>query len=226
MSKIFQCEQFISYDRYSPTPLSSLGTRKTFEHAIETFQKNDGLLRTSKALDLGIAPKTLYEMRDRGKIIQESLGVYRLAEREPLNHPDLITIAIRVPKAVICLLSALSYHGLTTQIPGKVNITLPRGTKTPRIDHPPIDAIHLSGKSYKAGIQTHILDGKDVKIYSPEKTVADCFKFRTKIGEDVAIEALKDYFRQPQPDVDLLLKYARIDRVDKIILPYVKGELA
>ena len=200
--------------------------KNRFEAAEETFQKHDGLLRTSQALDLGIAPKTLYELRDQGKIIQESLGVYRLAEIEPLNYPDLVTIAIRVPKAVICLLSALSYHGLTTQIPGTVNIALPRGTKTPRIDNPPIDTVHLSGNSYQAGIQTHILDGKEVEIYNPEKTVADCFKFRTKIGEDVAIEALKDYFRQPQPDVDLLMKYSRIDRIDRIILPYVKGELA
>ena len=177
--------------------------KNRFEIATEIFHEHDGLLKTSQALDLGIAPTTLYEMRDEGDLIQESFGVYRLAESSPLNYPDLVTISIRVPNAVICLISALSYYGLTTQVPDKVYFALPRGTKTPRIDQPPIDVVHMS----------------------PE-TIADCFKFRNKIGEDVAIEALKDYFRQPQPDVDLLMKYARIDRVDKIILPYVKGELA
>ena len=152
--------------------------------------------------------------------------MYRLAESSPLNYPDLVTISIRVPDAVICLISALSFYGLTTQVPDKVYFALPRGTKTPRIDQPPIDVVHMSPESYQAGIESHTLDDKKVNMYSPEKTIADCFKFRNKIGEDVAIEALKDYFRQPQPDVDLLMKYARIDRVDKIILPYVKGELA
>lgn len=200
--------------------------KNRFEIAKEIFHEHDGLLRTSQALDLGIAPATLYEMRDEGDLIQESFGVYRLAESSPLNYPDLVTISIRVPDAVICLISALSHYGLTTQVPDKVYFALPRGTKTPRIDQPPIDVVHMSPESYQAGIESHALDDKKVNMYSPEKTIADCFKFRNKIGEDVAIEALKDYFRQPQPDVDLLMKYARIDRVDKIILPYVKGELA
>lgn len=200
--------------------------KNRFDIAKEIFHEHDGLLRTSQALDLGIAPATLYQMRDDGELIQESLGIYRLAETSPLNYPDLVTVSLRVPKAVVCLISALAYHGLTTQVPEKVYFALPRGTKTPRIDQPPIDVIHISLDSYNAGIETHTMDNKKVDIYSPEKTIADCFKFRNKIGENVAIEALKDYFRQPSPDVNLVMHFARIDRVEKVILPYVKGELA
>ena len=196
-----------------------------FEIAKEIFRKNDGLLRTSQALDFGIAPPTLYEMRDKGIIVQESIGIYRLASTPPLSYPDLVTISLKVPKAVICIISALSYYGLTTQIPNKVYFALPRGTKKPNIDHPPITVVHLSPKSYEAGIATLILDGKSVHMYSPEKTVVDCFKFRGKIGEDIAIEALIDYLRQPNSNINLLMEYAKINRVKNIILPYIKGEL-
>jgi predicted transcriptional regulator of viral defense system len=195
-----------------------------YQAAEQIFREHDGLLRTSQALDLGIAPPTLYEMRDRGLLIRESLGLYRLASTEPLNYPDLVTIAMKVPKAVIALTTALAYYGLTIQIPSRVWFALPRGIKKPKIEHPPIAVVHMSPRSYQAGMITIQLDGKDVQIYSPEKTVADCFKFRGRIGEEIAIEALKDYLGQQDFKINELMEYAKINRVDKIMLPYLKSE--
>ncbi len=163
-------------------------------------------------------------MRDQGLLIQESLGLYRLVSIPPLNYPDLVTIAMKVPKAVIALTSALAYYGITTQIPTRVWFALPRGTKKPRIEHPPIAVVHLSNRSYQAGIDTILLDGKEVQVYSPEKTVADCFKFRGRIGEEIAIEALKDYLGQQEIKINKLMEFAKINRVDQVMLPYLKSE--
>ena len=131
-------------------------------------------------------------------------------------------IAIRVPQAVICLISALNYHQLTTQIPYKVYIALPKDVKAPRIEHPPLDIVYLSQKPYAAGIEEIIFDGVPVRIYNREKTITDCFKFRNKIGLDIALEALKDYMHQPNRDIQKILKYARINRVEKIMTPYIQ----
>jgi predicted transcriptional regulator of viral defense system len=200
-----------------------MSQKNRFKKAEKVFRKNNGLLRTSQVLDFNIAPATLYEMKDKGILVRESFGLYRLADAPPLTHPDLVKVALQVPKAVICLLSSLSFHGLTTQIPGKVYIALPRGTKRPRIDYPPIDVVNVSGDAYSVGAEKHILDGKDVYIYNPEKTVTDCFKFRNKIGDSIAIEALKDYLRQPGISLDVLMRYARINRVENILQPYLEA---
>src|SRR3970040_2014661 len=117
-----------------------------------------------------------------GKLVREAQGIYRLSESAPLGNPDLVNISLRVPYAVFCLISALYFHDLTTQIPHQVYFALPRDVKTPKIDYPPIRAFHFSESSYKSGFEEHTLDGVNVKIYSREKTIADCFKFREKIG--------------------------------------------
>ena len=101
---------------------------------------------------------------------------------KPISEPDIITVALRIPNAVICLISALSYHNITTQIPHMVFIALEKGAETPRIDYPPISVHRLSGESFTAGIEVYEIDGVSVKVYSPEKTIVDCFKFRNKIG--------------------------------------------
>jgi predicted transcriptional regulator of viral defense system len=137
----------------------------------------------------------------------------------------LVSVALRIPKAVICLISALYFYGLTTQIPHKVYIALPQAAEKPRLDFPPLDIVWLSGKSYNAGIIEQQVDSVPIKIYSREKTIADCFKFRTKIGIDVALEALKDYIKTPGREIDELLSYARIDRVEKLISRYLEALL-
>lgn len=193
------------------------------QKAIEIFKTHRGILRNSEAQKLGIHPQTLARMLDRGQLTKEERGLYRLADSEIDADPDLINVAKLVPKGVFCLLTALSFHKMTTQIPRKVYVALPFGYKGPDISHPPLDIINLERKPYKAGIEEHNLGGITVPIYSEAKTVTDCFKFRRKIGENVAIEALKDYLGRDTHDIQLLLKYAAINRVKKIIEPYLKA---
>lgn len=187
------------------------------------FTDHSGILRASKAIDLGVPKHVLYKMVESGELVREAQGIYRLSGTPMPGNPDLVNVSLRVPKAVICLISALYFYELTTQIPHSIYFALPRDVKTPKIQHPPIWAFHYSKESYQAGIVEHDLDGVKVKIYDREKTIADCFKFRQKVGMDVAIEAVKDYLRQPKVNVTLLLKYARINRVEKVMRPYLEA---
>jgi predicted transcriptional regulator of viral defense system len=198
----------------------------TIREAEAIFEEHS-VLRTSQAIDLGIAPPTLYKMRDHGIITEVARGIYRLSEHPELSNPDLVTVALRYPQAVIALISALSYHGLTTQIPHYVYIALPQGTKRPTADYPPLEVVWLSPSIYKAGVETVTIDSIDVKIYDQEKTICDSFKFRNKYGEDVALEALKEYLDRPSSQWDLpkLMRYARLDQIDKLITPYMKALL-
>jgi len=186
------------------------------------FRHHHGILRASMAIELGIPKHILYRMAAEGDLIREAPGIYRLAEFEPPGSPDLVQISLRVPRAVICLISGLYFHELTTQIPHQVHFALPRNVKNPKIGYPPIKVFHFSAKSYMAGIEEHVLDGVPVKIYDREKTIADCFKFRERIGTDISLEALRDYVRQPRTDVSRLLEYARINHVEKIMRPYLE----
>ncbi len=162
-------------------------------------------------------------MVNTGKLVREAQGIYRLRESGPLGNPDLVQISLRVPRAVICLISALYFHELTTQIPHEVYFALPRDVKTPKIEYPPIKVFHFSEESYQAGIMEQMLDGVKVKIYDREKTIADCFKFREKIGMDIALEALRDYLKQPRSNISLLMKYASVNRVKNIMRPYLES---
>jgi predicted transcriptional regulator of viral defense system len=193
------------------------------DRAIEIFYDNSGILRTQQAIRLGIAPRTLYKMRDAGMILRESRGLYRLADADLGSNTDLVHVALRIPKGVICLISALSFHNLTTQIPHQVYVALPIDAEKPRLEYPPLRIFWLSKKVYSTGIENHELDGIPVKIYGIEKTIADCFKFRNKIGSDVALEALRDYRKREDFNIDILLHFARIDRVERVIRPYLEA---
>jgi predicted transcriptional regulator of viral defense system len=197
-------------------------TSKTSTNYKKVFTENHGILRASTAIELGIPKHVLYKMVQTGELIREAQGIYRLSSSEPLGNPDLVQIGMRVPRAVICLISALYFHELTTQIPHSIYFALPRDVKTPKINYPPIQVFHFSEPSYKSGIEEHTLDSIPVKIYSREKTVADCFKFRGKVGMDIAIEALRDYMQQPRSSVSLLMKFAKINRVEKVMRPYLE----
>ncbi len=191
--------------------------------AIKIFSKYGGILQTKQAIRLGIHPRTLYAMRDLSLVQQISRGIYRLTSLPPLTQPDLVIVALRVPRAVICLVSALSYHDITTEIPHEVQIALPRGTKSPTIDSPPVRVFRYSGPALTEGIQTVQIDRVAVRIYEPEKTVVDCFKFRNKIGTDVAIEALNLCIKNKRATPQKLLRYTRLCRVDKIMMPYLEA---
>jgi predicted transcriptional regulator of viral defense system len=193
------------------------------ENAEHLFRKHGGMLRASDAIALGVHPRTLYQMRDENRLVTVSRGLYRLADLPELSDPDLVSVAARIPRAVICLISALAFHEITTEIPHEVSIALPRTVKRPRLDYPPLRVFWFSGESLTEGIEEHKIDGVKVRIYGPEKTVADCFKFRNKIGLDVAIEALKLCRERKSTTPRTLLHYARVCRVERVMRPYLEA---
>ena len=196
-----------------------------FEKYKEVFRANNGILRASRAIKLGIPEHIIYAMVRYMELIKESRGLYRLAETEHFGNPDFIQVSLLIPKGVLFLISALYFHELTTQIPHYVYVALPQAIKKNRINYPPIKYFYLSDPQYQAGIQEHTIDGVAIRIYDKEKTITDCFKFRKQIGGEIALEALKDYMRQPSPNIHLLIEYARINRVEKLIRPYVESLL-
>lgn len=194
--------------------------------AIDTFRRRGGTLRTSEAIEAGIHPRTLYQLRDSGTIERVSRGVYRLAEKEWSTDPDLLAVAVRIPRGVICLTSALALHELTTQIPHVVDVALPPGGWTPTLKHPPIRVYRFSTDSMREGLESRQSDGIAIRVFNAEKTIADCFKFRNKIGMDIAIEALRTYRARRKQDLVALMHYAKVDRVDSIMRPYIEATLS
>lgn len=186
------------------------------------FLRHGGVLRTRDAMNLGIHPETLYKMRDSGKLATLARGLYRISDLPPLGNPDLATVAMKVPGSVICLISALAFHELTTQIPHEVYIALPRGSEPPRLDHPPLRIFWFTKNAFEFGVESHKLDGARVRIYSPEKTVADCFKYRNKIGMDTAREALKLYLERKRRNLQVLLEAAEVCRVSRVMRSYLE----
>lgn len=196
---------------------------RAFEREVELFRVHGGGLRMSQALRLGIHRKSLYAMRDAGVLESVTRGHYRLASLDPLSHPDLVTVATRVPRGVLCLISALSFHDLTTQVPHTVDVALERGTRKPRLDYPPTRFFWFSGPAFHDGIKTHKLDGVPVRIYDPEKTIVDCFRYRNQIGMDVVLEALRTWRERRRRKLDALLKYARMRHVERAMRPYLEA---
>lgn len=191
--------------------------------AIRLIRAHGGMVHATEAIRAGIHSRTLRQLRDATILEQVSRGIYRLADQPPISNPDLVTVAMRIPHAVICLISALSFHEITTQIPHTVSIALKKGAEPPRLDYPPISVHRFSENSLNTGIEEHLLDGVTVRIYSPEKTLADAFKFRHKIGMDVVREALELYKTRKTPNLGELLKYARLCRVENVMRPYLEA---
>ena len=198
-------------------------TNNQFDSAERVFRRNGGILKTSQALDHGIHRRTLYAMRDAGVLERLDRGLYRLANLPPLSEPDLVTVALKIPKCVLCLISALHFHDITTQIPHAVSIALSRGTEPPRLEFPPIHTYWFSGEAFTAGIEEHLVDKTPVQVYSVEKTLADCFKYRNKIGIDTVLEALSLYSEYRKPEPRKLIHFAKICRVDKVMRPYLEA---
>lgn len=196
---------------------------KRIQNALAIFRANKGILRTAQAMHLGIHPEVIYRMAAEGIIEQVTRGIYRLSDLPPFGNTDLATVALAIPKGVICLISALSYYDLTSQIPRQVDIALLRGTKHPSLEYPPIRIFYFSGEAFEFGVQEYELDGVKVHMYSPEKTLADCFKYRNRVGLDVAVEALKTYWNERRGNVDKLMESARVCRVEKVMKPYIEA---
>lgn len=189
--------------------------------AMMNILSNGGFIQIKQVLKLGIHHRMLQKLVLEKRLEKVSRGIYRIPDT-PLANPDFFTVATRIPKGVICLVSALYFHQLTTQIPHSVQIALDRQTETPRLDWPPLSVHRFSGRAFHEGIEVHKIDGADVKIYCPEKTLADCFKFRNKLGMDVILEALKLYCSKRQRKLNELYKYAETCRVKKAIHPYLE----
>jgi predicted transcriptional regulator of viral defense system len=193
----------------------------TTKAAITVIKNHGGIIRTSEALKAKIHPRTIYQLRDTGVIEELSRGVYKLSDVE-ISQPDLVTVATRIPDGVICLVSALSFHGITTQIPHQVFVAIKQGARSSSLDFPPSSIHRFSSEAHSAGVEMHKIDKVQVKIYNVEKTLVDCFKFRNKIGVDVFLEALKFYKSRKKIRVKQIIDFARICKVETVMRPYIE----
>ncbi len=171
----------------------------------------------------GIPRMVLKRLVDRGDIIRRGRGIYARADLEPSTAANLADIAKRLPRAVICLLSALRFHEVTTQNPFEIWVMIDRTSRKPVIDYPPIRLIRASGPAIRFGIEHHTIHGVKVRVTNPAKTVADCFRHRNKIGIDVAIEALRVSWRRRKASMNDLHRFAKMDRVANVMRPYMES---
>lgn len=179
----------------------------------------------TEALRQGISRYQFYKMRDEGVIEPISRGLYRLASLPPITNPDLVAVASQFPQAVLCLVSALAWHGITTQIPHDVHLAVPRQARLPRLDYPPVAGYRFSEPAFSAGVEEATIDDTRLRVYSIEKTLADCFKFRNRLGTDLVVEALQLYRKRHTFNLSALMGYARICRVENVMRPYLEAHL-
>lgn len=182
-----------------------------------------GIARARDLAKLGVTGTQLRRLVARGEVERVGRGLYALPGARHDERGDLAEVAIRAPEGVICLLSALRFHGLTTQNPPEVWLAIDRKAWRPRVDHPPLRVVYLSGPALSEGIEEHAVEGVPVRVYSAAKTVADCFKFRNKLGSDVAVEALRDYRRLHPKALEEVWRYGQIDRVSRVLRPYLES---
>ena len=180
-----------------------------------------GMVRPRDIEAIGLPREYLIRLRRQGKLNRSGRGIYTVTDANVTERHSYAEVAKRVPEAVVCLLSALAFHEITTQIPPCVWIALRKGARKPVLPSPSLRVVRLSGPSLTEGIENHQVEGVPVRVYSAAKTVADCFKFRNKIGLDVAIEALKDSLRQKKASISEVYRYAKICRVSNVIRPYM-----
>lgn len=198
-------------------------TSDTQASRLTAYVQRQGMVRTRDLEEIGVSREVLKRLVDRGELIQRSRGVYSLPQHEPTRHTDLAEVCARTPNATVCLITALDFHELTTQIPHAVWLMIGRSAWKPRIEHPQIEVVYASGESLTAGVEIHELEGAKVPITSPAKTVADCFKYRHHVGQDVAVEALRDCLRQRKATPAQLYEMAKIDRVAKRVRSYIEA---
>jgi predicted transcriptional regulator of viral defense system len=191
--------------------------------ALKAFHDKGGMLRTRDLIALGVHTDALYMLRDSGRIVELGRGLYRLAETGEAEHPDLALVAARAPDAAVCLISALSYHDITTQIPSSVHLAVPRGSYHGITLSIPVTVYRFDPKTFNKGLETHRVGGMPLKIYSAARSVVDCFKFRNKLGMDVALEALRLARQRKRVQNRELLHYARLLRVETPMSPYLQA---
>ncbi len=192
---------------------------------VKAFKKNKGILRFARILKEGFHRKQIKTLLDSGKIRKMGRGLYQLTEAPSLSNPDFVSAALQSPKSVVCLISALSFHEVTDVIPRRVDLAISRSSRANKIDYPPVKYFYFSETAWKAGIETHKIDGYNVRVYDLAKTIADCFKFRNKIGYDTAQKALKVAVQEKHIRPAKIMEYAKICRIDNIIRPYLEALL-
>jgi predicted transcriptional regulator of viral defense system len=192
------------------------------EEKILELAQTAGLLRSRDLQEHDIPRTYLQRLCARGLLRRTGRGLYVLANAEPTEKQSLIEACRRVPQGVVCLLSALQFHELTTQSPAEVWLAVGNRWR-PRAEYPPLRVVYFSGKAWTVGWVEHVLQGGTVKVYSPAKTVADCFKYRHKLGLDVALETLRDCWRQRRATMDELWKMARVCRMTNVMRPYLES---
>jgi len=197
-------------------------TTKPFERTMQ-YVRQHGIVRPRDIEAIGIPREYLLRLHGQGKLNRTGRGIYTLPNAAVTERHSYAEVAKRVPEAVLCLLSALAFHEITTQSPASVWIALGKGARKPAIVSPSLRVVRLTGPSLSEGIEKQSVEGVTVRVYSAAKTVADCFKFRNKIGLDIAIEALKDCLRQKKSTVNEIYRYAKICRVSNVIRPYMEA---
>lgn len=211
------------YPRDISVPLAT--TSSTAERALSIFRAHGGVLKTQNAMRLGIHPRTLYALRDEERLERLDRGLYRVADGKPLDNPDFVTVALKVPKGVICLISALAFHRMTSQVPHVVYLAIASSEQAPTLRYPPLRLFWYSKAAFEDGVTAVEMDGTNVRIYSAERTLADCFKYRNKIGIDVCVEALNLYKRRGRMQLDKLEHYAKLCRIERVMRPYMEAIL-
>jgi predicted transcriptional regulator of viral defense system len=198
-------------------------TIETKLEATQTLVRKQGLLRARDLSARGIPRSYLRRLQDKGAIEKLGPGLYADVKNEPTENHSLVEVAMRVPHGVMCLLSALRFHGLTTQAPFQVWLAIDSHAWRPKQSSPPLRIVHMGEDALKAGVETHKIENIDVPIFSASKTVVDCFKYRNKIGLDVALEALKEFRASKKWNHDELWRHAKICRVANVMRPYLEA---
>ena len=185
--------------------------------------KKAGTIRSRDLERAGVSRTQIRRLLAQGTITRAGRGLYRSPAAALTERNDLAEVARLVPGGIVCLLSALRFHNLTTQNPFEVWLAIDRKAWRPRLEHPPLRIVYLSGSTLRDGVEDHVVDGVPVRVFSAARTVADCFKFRNKIGLDVAIEALREARRAKQASADELWRYAKVNRVTNVMRPYLEA---
>ena len=191
--------------------------------AVMALARAKGILRPRDLAAQGIPRETLRRLCESGELTRTGRGLYVVETESITENHTLAEVARLVPRGIVCLLSALRFHELTTQSPGEIWLAIPSNARRPKVSATTIRPVHFSGPALTQGVEEHVIEKVPVRIYSAAKTVADCFKARNKIGLDVALEALRDYWRKRKGTMDDLVRFAKICRVARIMQPYLES---
>jgi predicted transcriptional regulator of viral defense system len=187
--------------------------------------RSSGIVRAKDLRERGIHPESLRRLENQGLIVRSGRGIYTLSDVDLTENQSLVEACARVPGGIVCLLSALRFHELTTQAPFEVWLAIDNKAHAPKDDILPLRIVYMSGQALTAGVEEHLIVGQPMRVYNVPKTVVDCFKYRNKIGLDVALEALRESWHSRRFTMDELWHYAKICRVANVMRPYLESLL-